>query len=62
MACQETTEACLECKEPTSEKMKSGTVYKEIPKEDAAVKSSQALKKRHRDQDLAVGDAESQRN
>jgi hypothetical protein len=30
MACKDTTEACLECKEPTSEKMDSGAEHREV--------------------------------
>jgi hypothetical protein len=53
-ACQETTEARLECKEPTSEDMEPEMEYQEVSKEEAAVRSSGALKKQHRSQDLAV--------
>jgi hypothetical protein len=53
-ACQETTEACLEYKEPTSEEMKSGAVHREVLKEHAAVKPVGGLGKRHRCQHLAA--------
>jgi hypothetical protein len=48
-ACQEATGACLKSKEPTSEEMKSKAVHEEVPKEDTAVKTFGALKKRHGD-------------
>jgi hypothetical protein len=51
-ACQEATEACLESKEPTSELV---AVHDEVPKEEAAVKTVRALKKRYGDWHLAVG-------
>jgi hypothetical protein len=55
IACQETTEACLECKEQTSGDMESEAEYREVPKEEAKVKSSGRIKKWHRDRYLAVG-------
>jgi hypothetical protein len=46
----EATEACLErAKEPTSMELKSIAKHEEVVKEEAAVKSVGALKKRHRD-------------
>jgi hypothetical protein len=54
--CLEEAEACLEkAKEPTSVEMKSVAVHEEVHKEDATVKPVGALRKRHRDQNLAVG-------
>jgi hypothetical protein len=38
MACQETTEACVEYEEPTSVEMESESEHWEVPKEEAAVK------------------------
>jgi hypothetical protein len=55
MACQETTEACLEFKEPTTVDMESEGVLGEFHTEDAAVKSLGTLKKRHRGRHLAAG-------
>jgi hypothetical protein len=55
IACQETTEARLEYKEPTLVDMESEAEYQEVPKEEAEVKSSGAVKKRHRGWHLAVG-------
>jgi chromosome segregation ATPase len=55
MACQETTEACLECKEPTSQKMNFGAEHQEVPKEHAGVKNSGAMKKWQEDKHVAVG-------
>jgi hypothetical protein len=54
-ACQEATEACLESKEPTSLKVESIAVHEEVPKEEAAVETFGALKKRHGDWHLAIG-------
>jgi hypothetical protein len=53
----EVTEACLEkAKEPTSMEMKTVVaVHEEVPKEDTAVETGKALKKRHGDRNLAVG-------
>jgi hypothetical protein len=62
MACQETAEARLKCKEPNPEKIepnpekmeanpvevKNVAMYEEFRTEDAAAKSSRTLKKRHR--------------
>jgi hypothetical protein len=48
MACQEMTEANLECKEPTSEDMEPKVEDQKAPKEGAAVRSSGALKNQHR--------------
>jgi hypothetical protein len=60
MACQETTEACLECKEPASDKMEYEVEHQEAPEEDAIVKPVEGRKKRHRGR--LQGDMESQRN
>jgi hypothetical protein len=51
---RETTEACVESKEPTSVEMKSVAVHEEVPTEEAAGKTSGALKKRYRNRHLAV--------
>jgi hypothetical protein len=53
-ACQEATEACLESKEPTSLQVESVAVHEEVPKEEAAVETVEALKKRHGDVHPAV--------
>jgi hypothetical protein len=55
MARQEMTEACLECKEPTSEGWESRAEHREVPKKEAIAKSSAALKKWHRAGHLATG-------
>jgi hypothetical protein len=55
---QEATETYperVECKEPTTEEMKSVAEQEKVPKEEAAVKSSGALKTRHRGRQLAAG-------
>jgi hypothetical protein len=52
VACQVTTEARLECKEPASEGIKSEVEHEEVPKEGAAVETSRASNKRHRDQHM----------
>jgi hypothetical protein len=44
-----------EIMEVNPEEMKSAVVHKEVLKEEAAVKSSGALKKLHGDQHLAIG-------
>jgi hypothetical protein len=53
-ACQEATEACLESKEPTSLEVESVAEHEEIPKEEASVQTSRALKKRYGDRHLSV--------
>jgi hypothetical protein len=53
-ACQETMKACPESQEPTSVEVQSELEHPEVPKEEEAVKSSAALKKRHGDWHLAV--------
>jgi hypothetical protein len=53
-ACQEVTEACLENKEPTSLEVESVVAHEEVTKEEATVETVGALKKRHRDQLLAI--------
>jgi hypothetical protein len=55
IACQETTEARLECKEPTSVDMKSEAEHREIPTEHTAVESGKAPKKMYWDWHLAAG-------
>jgi hypothetical protein len=55
MTSQETTEARLECKEPTSEETESAAERRELPKEHAAVKPVGGLRKRHRGRHLAAG-------
>jgi hypothetical protein len=47
--------AWQEATEPTSVSMKSVAMHKEIPEEEAAVKTGKALKKRHRGRHLAAG-------
>ena len=42
MTCQETTEAYLKCKEPTTKELQSEAKNCEVPKEEAAVKYSGA--------------------
>jgi hypothetical protein len=53
-ACLEKTEACLEGKEPASLEIEPMAVHEEAPKEEAAVKTVRAVKKRNGDQHLAV--------
>jgi hypothetical protein len=51
----EATEACLEkAKEPTSAENEARSVHDEVPKEDAAVETGRALKKRRRGRCLAA--------
>jgi hypothetical protein len=45
--CQEATEACLESKERKSVETESVAVHEEVPKNEAAVKTVRALKKRY---------------
>jgi hypothetical protein len=52
---QEAMEASPEITEINPVEMKSETVHEEVPKKEAAVKSFEALKKRHGDRHLAVG-------
>jgi hypothetical protein len=54
-ACQEATEACLKRMEPTSLELESESEHREVLKEDVAVKTVGALKKRYRDWHLEVG-------
>jgi hypothetical protein len=49
---KEAAEACLESKEPTSE---SVAAHKEVLKEETAMQTVRALKKRYGDRHLAVG-------
>jgi hypothetical protein len=51
VACQETTEACLDSKEPNPDDME----HREVPTEEAAVKSSGTMKKWHRGRHPAAG-------
>jgi hypothetical protein len=53
MACQQTTEARLECKETTPEDMEA--VHREAPMDDAVVKLVGGRKKRHMGRHLAAG-------
>jgi hypothetical protein len=48
MSCQVTTEACLDNKEPNPEDMEFEVEHRKVPMEEAAVKSSGTMKKRHR--------------
>jgi flagellar biosynthesis chaperone FliJ len=57
MACQETTEAHLDSKEPNPEEIQSEAVHREGPREGAVAKSSGALRKRHEGRKLAEGTA-----
>jgi hypothetical protein len=43
MACQEMTEACLECEEPTSVDMETEAACEEFHTEDAKVKSLETM-------------------
>jgi hypothetical protein len=53
-ACQDATEAFLESKKPTSLEVESKAEHDEVPKEEAAVETFGASKKRHRDRHLAI--------
>jgi hypothetical protein len=55
MAFQEVTEVCLESKEPTPVEIVFLAVHEEALKEEAAVKTVRALKKRYGDWHLAIG-------
>jgi hypothetical protein len=55
MACQETMEACLECKEPSPKERESEAERQEVPMEEATVKSSRIIKKWHRGPHLCAG-------
>jgi hypothetical protein len=48
MACKETTEAHLECEEPTSVDMESEAKHREVSKEHAAMETGKELRKRDR--------------
>jgi hypothetical protein len=52
MACQETMETCLECKEPASVDMKPEVADEEVPLEDAVVTPVGEPRKRRRDRHL----------
>jgi hypothetical protein len=55
MSCQVTTEAFLDSKELNPEDMECELGYQEVPAEEAAVKSSGTMKKRHRGRKQAAG-------
>jgi hypothetical protein len=55
VTCQETIEAHLGCKEPSPKEMESQVEHREVPMEEAAVKSSRVMKTQHRGQHLAAG-------
>jgi hypothetical protein len=55
MSCQVTTEACLDSKELNTEDVESEVEHREVPKEDAIVKSVKGRKKRHSGRKLAAG-------
>jgi hypothetical protein len=55
MACQEKMEACLECKEPASDKMESEVEHREVPPKNVIVKPIEGWKKRHRGRKQAAG-------
>jgi hypothetical protein len=55
MSCQVTTEACLGSKELDPEDMEYEVGHREAPTEEAAVKSSGTMKKRHRGRHLGAG-------
>jgi hypothetical protein len=55
MSCQVTTDACLHSKELNSEDMESEAEHREVPTEEAAVKSSGTMKKQHRGRHPAAG-------
>jgi hypothetical protein len=55
VSCQVVMAACLESKKLNPEDMESRVEHREVPTEEAAVKSSGAMKKRHRGQHLAAG-------
>jgi hypothetical protein len=48
ISCQVTTEVCLNSKELNPEDIKSKVEHREVPMEEATVKSSETMKKRHR--------------
>jgi Ni/Co efflux regulator RcnB len=55
MACQVTTETCLECEEPTSVDMESEAKHWEASKEHATVETDKDLRMGHRSGKLAAG-------
>jgi hypothetical protein len=55
MACQEMTEACLECKMPISVEMKSVAVHQEVPNEVVKAETTKALEIQYGDQLPATG-------
>jgi hypothetical protein len=55
MACQEMTEACQDSKELSPEEMESQSESREVPTEEAGMKSSRTMKKRHTDRRIAAG-------
>jgi hypothetical protein len=54
MSCQLMMNSCLDCKEPNLEAMESEVEHREVPIEEAAVKSSGTMKKRYRGRNLAA--------
>jgi hypothetical protein len=48
VSCQVMTEVCLDSKEPNLEDVESEVEYREVPTEEATVKSSGTMKKQHR--------------
>jgi hypothetical protein len=55
IACQDVTEARLECKKPTSVNMESEVDHQEVPTEEAKVKSLGTMMKWRRGWHLAAG-------
>jgi hypothetical protein len=55
MACQVMMKTCQDSKEPNLEDMESEVERREVPAEEAAMKSSGAMKKRHGGRHLAAG-------
>jgi hypothetical protein len=55
VSCQVTTGACLASKELNPEDMESEVEHVELPTEEASVKCSGTVKKRHRGRHLAAG-------
>jgi hypothetical protein len=54
VSCKVTTETCLESKQLNPEDMESEVKPREVPTEEAALKSSGTMKKRHRGRHLAA--------
>jgi hypothetical protein len=55
MSCQVTMVVCLDSKELNPEDMKFEVEHREVPMEEATVKSLGTMKKRHRGRHLATG-------